>query len=232
MIYSYLRIKYCCVLPSWGLAGVLILTLAQPSLAQSSLAREAVPVPSDPFGAAVQAVTAGDFFRANELFLMLAEQDDHEAQFNLAILLRAGKGLPQNFVLALEWAWLAQLGGVARAPDIADSLIDKVLPAAQVEIASRIDTRLRDRLSRGDRAAIMQFVVFNRTILEEPDLETAYIWSLIGAALDVQLAIEARDELYTEFEARIILSAQDMAHQMFLDQNMGSLFSSNSLVVR
>jgi hypothetical protein len=227
MIHSYLRIKCCCALPSWGLVGALILTLAQPLMA-----REAVPASSDPFRAAVQAVTAGDFLRAHELFLMLAEQDDHEAQFNLAVLLRAGKGLPQNFVLALEWAWLAQLGGVARAPDIADSLIDKVLPATQVDIASRIDTRLRDRLYRGDREAIMQFVVFNRTILERPDLETAYIWSLIGAALGVQLAVEARDEISTELEVRIILSAQDMAHQMFLDQNMGSLFSSNPLVVR
>jgi hypothetical protein len=227
MMYFSLRIKCCCALPSWSLAGVLMLTLGQPLLA-----REVVPASSDPFRAAVQAVTAGDFLQANELFLMLAEQDDHEAQFNLAVLLRAGKGLPQNFVRALEWAWLAQLGGVARAPDIADSLIDKVLPATQVDIASRIDTRLRGRLSRGDREAIMQFVVFNRTILERPDLETAYIWSLIGAALGVQLAIEARDEISTELEARIILSAQDMAHQMFLDQNMGSLFSSNPLAVR
>ena len=227
MMYFSLRIKCCCTLPSWSLAGVLMLTLGQPLLA-----REVVPASNDPFQAAVQAVTAGDFFQANKLFLMLAEQDDHEAQFNLAILLRAGKGLPQNFVRALEWAWLAQLGGVARAPDIADSLIDKVLPTTQVDIASRIDTRLRGRLSRGDHEAIMQFVVFNRTILDRPDLETAYIWSLIGAALGVQLAIEARDKISTELEARIILSAQDMAHQMFLDQNMGSLFSSNPLAVR
>ena len=227
MIYSDLRIKCCCALPSWVLAGVLMLTLAQPLLA-----REVVSSSNDPFQAAVQAVTAGDFLRANELFLTLAEQDDHEAQFNLSVLLRAGKGFPQNFVLALEWAWLAQLGGVTRAPDIADSLIDKVLPATQLDIASRIDTRLRDRLSRGDRKAIMQFVVFNRTILERPDLETAYIWSLIGAALGVQLATEARDEISTELEARIILSAQDMARQMFLDQNMGSLFSSNTPAVR
>lgn len=227
MIYFYLRMKFCCALTLWSLACVMILTLAQPLQA-----KEAVPASSDPFRAAVQAVTTGDFFRANELFLLLAEQDDHEAQFNLAVLLHAGKGLPQNFVLALEWAWLAQLGGVARAPDIADSLIAKVLPEMQVDIASRIDTRLRDRLTQGDREAIMQFVAFNRTILERPDQETAYIWSLIGAALGVQLAIEARDELSTELEARIILSAQDMAHQMFLDQNMGSLFSSESLDVR
>lgn len=225
MIYSSLGIKCCCALPSWCLAGVLLLTLAQPLSANN-----AAPTSSDPFQAAVQAVTEEDFLRANELFLMLAEQDDHEAQYNLAVLLRAGKGLPQNFALALEWAWLAQLGGVVRAPDIADSLIDKVLPATQVDIASRIDMRLRDRLSRGDREAIMQFIVFNRTILEKSDLETAYIWSLIGAALGVQLAIEARDEISMELEARIILSTQDMARQMFLDQDMGSLFSSARLV--
>jgi hypothetical protein len=227
MTYCSPRLKCFCALSSWGSAGVLLLTLAQPLRAS-----EPVSASSDPFRAAVQAVTAGDFFRANELFLMLAEQDDHEAQFNLAVLLRAGKGLPQNFALALEWAWLAQLGGVARAPDIANSLIDTVLPATQVEIASRIDTRLRDRLSRGDREAIMQFVVFNRTILERPDLETAYVWSLIGAALGVQPAIEARDEIATEMEDRIIQSAQDMARQMFLDQDMGSLFSSERLAVR
>jgi hypothetical protein len=214
-------------LPLWSLACVIILTFAQPLLA-----KEAVPASSDPFQAAVQAVKTGDFFRANELFFVLAEQDDHEAQFNLAVLLHAGKGLPQNFVLALEWAWLAQLGGVERAPDIADRLIAKVLPEMQVDIASRIDTRLRDRLSQGDREAIMQFVAFNRTILERPDQETAYIWSLIGAALGVQLAIEARDEISTELESRIILSAQDRAHQMFLDQNMGSLFSLESLAAR
>ena len=224
MKYSSLRIKCCCALPSWGLVGVLLLTLAQPVWANN-----AVPTSSDTFQAAVQAVTEEDFLRANELFLTLAELDDHEAQFNLAVLLRAGKGLPQNFVLALEWAWLEQLGGVVRAPDVADSLIDKVLPATQVDIASRIDMRLRDRLSRGDREAIMQFVVFNQTILEKPDLETAYIWSLIGAALGVKLAIEARDEISMELEAQIILSAQDMAHQMFLDQDMGSLFSSERL---
>jgi hypothetical protein len=227
MIYSYLRIKYCCALPLWSLTCVMILTFAQPLLA-----KEAVPASGDPFQAAVQAVKAGDFFRANELFFVLAEQDDHEAQFNLAVLLHAGKGLPQNFVLALEWAWLAQLGGVARAPDIADRLIAKVLPEMQVDIASRIDARLRDRLSQGDREAIMQFVAFNRTILERPDQKTAYIWSLIGAALGVQLAIEARDEISTELEARIILSAQDRAHQMFLDQNMGSLFSLETLAAR
>jgi hypothetical protein len=201
-------------------------------LAQPLLAKDTAPASSDPFQVAVEAVNSGDFFQANELFLKLAEQEDHEAQFNLAVLLRAGKGLPQNFVRALEWAWLAQLGGVVRAPDIANSLIDKVLPATQVDVASRIDTRLRDRLSRGDREAIMQFVVFNRTILEQPDLKTAYIWSLIGAALGVQLAIEVRDEISTELEVRIILSAQDLANQMFLDQNMGLLFSSKPLDVR
>jgi hypothetical protein len=209
------------------LASVLILTLAQPLLA-----KDTAPASSDPFQVAVEAVNSGDFFQANELFLKLAEQEDHEAQFNLAVLLRAGKGLPQNFVRALEWAWLAQLGGVVRAPDIANSLIDKVLPATQVDVASRIDTRLRDRLSRGDREAIMQFVVFNRTILEQPDLKTAYIWSLIGAALGVQLAVEVRDEISAELEVQIILSAQDLANQMFLDQNMGLLFSSKPLDVR
>jgi hypothetical protein len=201
-------------------------------VAGTGLAAQGSDASPDPFDAAVDAVKAEDFGLANDLFLALAEQDDHDAQFNLAILLEAGKGTPQNYTLALEWAWLAQLGGVERAKELADRLAEKQLPATKDTIADRIESRLQDRLSRGDSAAIMQFVAFNQTILTRPDLETAYIWTLIGAALNIDQAAKTRNDIEVALEARDVLQAQETARGMFVDQDMASLFAVDGVASR
>jgi TPR repeat protein len=190
----------------------------------TGLAADDTDVAQDAFHEAVNAVRDKDFALATELFLVLAEQDDHDAQFNLAILLQSGQGTPQNFTIALEWAFLAKLGGVEPAADLAEALMGKVLPITQTEVAIRIDEHLQARLAAGERAAIMQYVAFNRTKYENPDLETAYIWSLIGAALSVSGAAKVRDEIEGDLETRVILPAQDAAQKMFSEQNMVSLF--------
>lgn len=201
-------------------------------IAGTGLAAEGSDASPDPFDAAVDAVKAEDFGLANDLFLVLAEQDDHDAQFNLAILLEAGKGTPQNYTLALEWAWLAQLGGVERAKGLADRLAEKLLPATKDTIAERIDTRLQARLSRGDAAAIMQYVQFNQAILARPNLETAYIWTLIGAALNIEQAAKTRNDIEATLEMRVVLTAQETARGMFVDQDMASLFAGDGAASR
>lgn len=195
-------------------------------------AAEEAQASPDPFEAAVEAVKAKDFVLANDLFFALAEQDDHDAQFNLAILLKAGTGTPQNYTLALEWAWLAHLGGVERAAGLAERLAEKLLPATKEAIASRINTRLKARLSQGDRAAIMQYVTFNQMILTKPDLETAYIWTLIGAALTIDQAAPVRDEIESTLDMRIVLTAQETARTLFFDQDMASLFAGDGAASR
>lgn len=202
------------------------------AISGAGFATEAPQAGPDPFDAAVDAVKAKDFVLANDLFFALAEQDDHDAQFNLAILLEAGKGVPQNYTLALEWAWLAQLGGVERAADLAERLAEKLLPATKETIASSIDRRLKTRLSQGDRAAIMQYVTFNQTILPKPDLETAYIWTLIGAALTIDQAAPVRDEIEPTLDMRVVLTAQDTARKLFFDQDMASLFAEDAAELR
>jgi|GEM_PF-332223 len=200
--------------------------------AGTGLSAEGSDASPDPFDAAVDAVKAEEFGLANELFFVLAEQDDHAAQFNLAILLEAGKGTPQNYSLALEWAWLAQLGGVARAKGLADRLAEKLLPATKDTIAERIDARLQTRLSKGYSAAIMQYVQFNQAILTRPDLETAYIWTLIGAALNIDQAAKTRNDIEATLEVRVVLTAQENARAMFVDQGMASLFAGDGAASR
>ena len=83
------------------------------------------------FNEAVQAVKDKDFRHAVTLFSLQAESNQHDAQYNLALLLEAGKGAPQDFVGALTWAWSAQLGGIEAAEELADELAG-YLPEATI----------------------------------------------------------------------------------------------------
>ncbi|MFD1510671.1 hypothetical protein [Lacimonas salitolerans] len=189
---------------------------------------EAHRAEADPFQNAVRAVQVKDFATATALFETLAQNDDYDAQFNLAIMLRAGQGRPQNFVQALEWSLLAQLGGVERAIKFSEDLSDLVTPNAKAAIFVRIDQRLRERLARGDRSAIMQYIDFNSTTLSEPDMQAAYVWSLIAAALGVDNAATKRDEIMTELETEVILKSQDEARALFDEQDMTTLFTDQA----
>ena len=61
------------------------------------------------FNEAVQAVKERDYTRALNLFEKQATNAKHDAQYNMAVLLQAGKGRPRNYSTALYWSWLAKL---------------------------------------------------------------------------------------------------------------------------
>ena len=179
----------------------------------------------DPFQAAVQAAKAQDFAQAADLFEVLAQAGDHDAQFNFAVLLKSGKGRPQHFAQALEWALLAQLGGVARASTLSADLIDIVQPAALREIEGRIQERMQDRLARGDRDAVMPYVQLTREVLQKPDLEEAYLWTLLGSALGLPDAAAERDDIAGELEIKTIAKVQDAARDMFVEEKLAERFA-------
>ena len=61
------------------------------------------------YDAAVAFVKQQDYDAAYETFRKLSAHEQHDAQYNLATLLRAGFGHPQDFQEALYWAWLSHL---------------------------------------------------------------------------------------------------------------------------
>ena len=85
------------------------------------------------FNKAVIFVRDKNFSSAVMIFKSLAEQHDHDAQYNLALLLRKGLGHPSNYPLALQWAWLSQLSGVAKAAELSEVLLD-IVPDETQEI--------------------------------------------------------------------------------------------------
>ena len=167
------------------------------------------------FSAAVQAVKAGDYSRALTLFEQQANKAKHDAQYNTAVLLQAGKGRPRNYPDALYWGWLAQLGGIEEAEDIANDMLNILTEDDVKAVRVRVGENLQSRLQNGEIEAISQFADYHLKMLEEPDYDTAYIWYSIAVALNIPDMIDRRDDTESEIEAKELARLQIEARELF-----------------
>ena len=172
------------------------------------------------FNEALQAVKDKNFRHAVELFSLQAENNQHDAQYNLAILLEAGKGAPQDFTKALIWAWSAQLGGIEAAEELAED-VSEFVPEKSIESArAAVRARLEERIEAGNPDAALQFATFHLKMLQEPDYETAYIWFSISTALGLEGALEARDDARGNIEVEKVVDLQSEAGQIYESLNI------------
>ena len=172
------------------------------------------------FNEAVQAVKDKNFRHAAKLFALQAENNQHDAQYNLAILLEAGKGAPQDFTKALIWAWSAQLGGIEAAEELADDLAGYLPEKSIEEVRGAVRERLEARIEAGSPDAVSQFATFHLQMLEEPDFETAYVWFSISAALGLEGALEARDDARDNVDDEKIVDLQSEAGTIYESLNI------------
>ena len=184
-------------------------------LALPNMASAQIDSSDTTFSEAVQAVKDKNFRHAVKLFTVQADNDQHDAQYNLALLLEAGKGAPQDFLKALTWAWAAQLGGIEAAEELAEDLAS-YLPEKSIDtVREAVQERLRARIDRGHAAAVSQFATFHLMMLEEPDYETAYVWYSISAALGLEGALEARDDARENVDGEKIVDLQSEAGTIY-----------------
>ena len=172
------------------------------------------------FNEAIQAVKDKDFRHAAKLFLLQAENNQHDAQYNLAILLEAGKGVPQDFTRALIWAWSAQLGGIEAAEELAEDLSGYLSEKSIEEVRKEVRARLEARIEAGSPDAVSQFATFHLKMLDEPDYETAYVWYSISTALGLDGALEARDEARDNVDDERIVELQSEAGTIYESLNI------------
>ena len=170
---------------------------------------------NDIFSAAVKAVKARDYIRALTLFEQQANNTKHDAQYNMAVLLQAGKGRPRNYPDALYWGWLAQLGGIEEAEDIANEVLNALTEDDIKAVRARVGESLQARIDKGDINAIAQFAEYHLTITEEPDHNTAYIWYSIAVALNVPDMVDRRDDTEGDIEVKDLARLQAEATELF-----------------
>ena len=113
------------------------------------------------FKEAVQAVKDKNYAHAITLFEEQAKLPRHDAQYNLAVLLNAGKGRPRNYADALYWSWQAQLGEIEDAEDLASDIVDLLPPNIADEVRGRVGKTLETRIEANDVLAIPQFANFH-----------------------------------------------------------------------
>ena len=173
---------------------------------------------STQFNDAVQAVRDKNYGAAYEGFLPLAEAADHDAQYNLAILLRKGLGHPANYAQSLKWVWLAKVGGNAKASKLCEELLDLVPGDTQETIRLQVKKALDSRFKEADTKVILQLAQYHLSIVIEPDYISAYALRALAAAIGVKKAVELRDEIEGELEPVDLIEAQKMAAKLFAEK--------------
>ena len=167
------------------------------------------------FAEAVQAVKDKNYQHAVNLFELQAFAAQHDAQYNLALLLQSGKGRPQNYQQALFWAWSAYLGGIEPAKELSEDL-KNILPEDSLKMTrEKLIETLTDRINAGDRSALMELALFYREISEEPNFEEAYLWYSIASAFLLEGAILERNEAADKVESKSLVELQDRAGTIF-----------------
>ena len=200
-----------------ALAGTVVLSLA---LAAPNPIAAQIDTSTATFNEAVQAVKDKNFRHAAKLFALQAENNQHDAQYNIAILLEAGKGVPQDFTKALIWAWSAQLGGIEAAEELAEDLTGYLPEKSIEEVREAVRARLEARIRAGSADAVSQFASFHLQMLDEPDYETAYIWFSISAALGLKGTLEARDDARDNVEDERLVDLQSEAGSIYESLNI------------
>ena len=177
---------------------VCTLVSARPIDAQARLTPEQVVQ----FRQAALAARQNNYVLAVDIYETLAELDLVDAQYNLAFLFESGLGRPQNFKVALYWAWLAQLGGEERAITLAETLNENVTEGVAKDVIGLLTARLTKQIESGRKDAILKLANLYFSILPEPDYINAYIWFTIGQAVGLpdaaQGGMAARKELDAE----------------------------------
>jgi TPR repeat protein len=195
------------------------LALGLPLMAKAN--DEDIATSDKTFMEAVEAAKAGHYDQAFKLFELQAEAAQHDAQFNLALMLKTGRGTPQHYADALMWAGLSHLGGSDRGQPLADEILD-VLPEATIEeVRQNIAANLKARIDKGDKAAVMQYARHFMEILAEEDYEQAYLWYSIAAAIGSEGGQEARDLVAENLDAEVMITLQDEARTTYYGLSFG-----------
>ena len=187
-------------------------------LAACLFGEDATSAEKSDFAKAADLIRKKQFVEAFEIFVLLAEAHDRDAQFNTAVLLRKGIGRPSNYPEALKWAWLAELGGNLRATELRAELIGLIPEDELDKVRNQVKAVLQSRMDAGDSLVILQMANFHLSVLAEPDYKNAYALRSLAAAINMKAAGTLRDEIEPELEPKDLVEAQTIAKKLFADR--------------
>ena len=169
------------------------------------------------FADAMAAHKSGRLSEAAAMFRDLADSVHGDAQYNLAVLYYNGEGVLQSDRSAYYWAWMARFYGIADASVVVDLLTPKLTDEAKFETADKLIEDLELRIERGDLQAMLGIARVYEELAEQPDVEAAYTWRIIAAALGANGAALLRDATALMLTSEQRMAGQDAAEVLFGD---------------
>ena len=167
------------------------------------------------FKQATDFVKSKQYEEAILIFEKLAKNSEHDAQYNLAVILKAGKGKTKKYTDSLYWAYLSKLGNISEADDLVSDLVDLVPEKTVKTIREEVKVYLENSIEGGSETSIMQLGKFFLEVVEEKEYPSAYKWFTVGAALGLENAIQMRDDIEEELSPEEIIEEQDNAEEFF-----------------
>ena len=165
------------------------------------------------FKTATDLVKERKYAEALTIFENLANNNEYDAQYNLAFLISSGKGTTKNYREALYWALLSMLGKIEKGEKLSEELIE-ILPEKESEdVREEVLEHLIARFERKDADVLMQLGDFYLSVLEEEDFENAYLWFNVASAIGIENADERRDKVEKKLEPDTIIKVQLAARE-------------------
>jgi len=164
--------------------------------------------------AGITAVEQQDYMTAYQIFKGLAAEGSKEAQFNLAILYRQGKGVMQDSKLAAEWFQKAANQGLASAQYYMGHIHDV---GEGVEKNPQLAAQWYQKGAEGgDPLAQANLgVSYANGDGVKQDIVLAYVWFSLAASQGLTAALENRNELKKDMSDEMVQNAQRMTREYF-----------------
>ena len=165
------------------------------------------------FKTATDLVKERKYAEALTIFENLANNNEYDAQYNLAFLISSGKGTTKNYREALYWALLSMLGKIEKGEKLSEELIELLPEKESEDVREEVLEHLIARFERKDADVLMQLGDFYLSVLEEEDFENAYLWFNVASAVGIENADEKRDKVEKKLEPDTIIKVQLAARE-------------------
>ncbi len=179
------------------------------------------------------AVINKDYSLAVDIFKRMALQNEYDAQYNLAYLIRSGKGVTQNYSEALFWAFSAKLGlkslldpkkknekleqDLKKANDLASDLMELLPEKITESVRKDFLSHLLSRYDNKEIDVLVQLGDYFLIIVNEENHADAYVWYSVASALGVEGAPEERDKVERKLDSDTLVKMQIEAKTKFED---------------
>lgn len=163
---------------------------------------------------ALTAIEKQDYKTAYKLYKELADKGDAEAQYNLAIMYRQGKGIKQDTKIALEWFEKSAAQGLTNAEYYLGHLYDSgdgVPRDPQTAVSW-----YKKAAEKGNPLAQSNLgVAYASGEGVQQDIIKAYVWFSLAASQGLTAALENRNILKKEMSEELQANAQRLMREYF-----------------